>query len=831
MRGRLIGLLAALAALLAPALAQAAEVRSGDLRAEIGEGRWGISFTDRKGAPVLAEAAGLESGSPGRLGFKTAAGWAHATRVVSSQPQGRSLVAILATNDPAGRRMRVTVSPAGDGVVGLRASVLGPTAGVTALGIGFDARPDERYVGFGERSNAVNQRGGVVENYVGEGPYQEQERPLIAAFVPPWGYQQRDDATYYPVPWLLSSAGYGVLVDNTETSYYRLGTDRAAGWSVEVTAAPPDQPQGAAAPAPDELSLRVFAGPKPADALARFTAATGRQPRAAAPWYFGPWVQPSGDDEAQVAALQDADAPLSVAQTYTHYLPCGSHLGNRAGERERTGFFHSRGLAVTTYVNPMICTSYPGVYNQAAASGGLTKTDANSPYVYHYSTDTQFLVSQFDFSSAAGPDLFKGVLADAVADGYDGWMEDFGEYTPLDSRSANGMDGTEMHNLYPTQYHCAGWDFSASQQRPLARFQRSGWTGAAPCAQIVWGGDPTTSFGFDGLRSAVTNGLTMGLSGISTWGSDIGGFFALGSNRLTPELLKRWVQLGAVSGVMRTQANGIAIPQKDRPQVWDEDQIGNWRRYAKLRTQLYPYLVAADRAYRRGGLPIMRHLMLAYPGDARAVASDDEFLFGPDLLAAPVLDEGVTTREVYLPRGRWVDLWRSVSYEEAGDGGLRLGAARLLRGRRDRTLPAPLDQLPLLARAGTVLPLLPPDVDTLTSYGPGGDQVALGDRADELRLLAFPRGRSSSRFLNGGRLVSRERKHRWSLRIDSGRERSFELQASLRTLRRKLVPCSVRVDGKRLPKRAWSYDRKRRVLRASFALADGKLTVRSCGKR
>jgi alpha-glucosidase (family GH31 glycosyl hydrolase) len=407
-------------------------------------------------------------------------------------------------------------------------------------------------------------------------------------------------------------------------------------------------------------------------------------------------------------------------------------------------------------------------------------------------------------------------------------MEDFGEYTPLDSRSANGMDGTEMHNLYPVQYHCAAWDFSARQRRPLARFQRSGYTGAAPCAQIVWGGDPTTSFGFDGLRSAVTNALTMGLSGISTWGSDIGGFFALGATHLSPELLKRWVQFGAVSGVMRTQANGIAIPSKDRPQIWDEDQIGNWRRYAKLRTQLYPYLVAADRDYRRTGLPIMRHLMLAYPNDSRAAAADTEFLFGPDLLAAPVVDEGVTTREVYLPRGRWVDLWRSVRYRAAGDGGLRLGAAKLLRGKRDRTLPAPLNQLPLLARAGAILPLLPPDVDTLTSYGDGSDQVSLGDRADELELLAFPRGRSSSRFLNGGRLVSREREHRWSLRVDSGRKRHFELQASLKTLRRKLVPCAVSVGGHRLPKRAWSFDRKRRVLRASFALEDGKLSVRSC---
>ena len=111
---------------------------------------------------------------------------------------------------------------------------------------------------------------------------------------------------------------------------------------------------------------------------------------------------------------------------------------------------------------------------------------------------------------------------------------------------------------------------------------------------MVWGGDPSVDWGFDGLRSVVTNGLTMGLSGVSRWGSDIGGYFALFENTLTPELLIRWIEVGAVSGVMRTQANGIRIPASPRPQIWDAGMVPRWRRWAKLRTQLYPYLAAAD---------------------------------------------------------------------------------------------------------------------------------------------------------------------------------------------------------------------------------------------
>jgi hypothetical protein len=317
----------------------------------------------------------------------------------------------------------------------------------------------------------------------------------------------------------------------------------------------------------------------------------------------------------------------------------------------------------------------------------------------------------------------------------------------------------------------------------------------------------------------------MGLSGISTWGSDIGGFFALGTNQLTPELLERWVQFGAVSGVMRTQANGIAIPAKARPQIWDADQIDNWRRYAKLRTSLYPYIAAAAATYRRSGLPIMRQLALVYPDDRRAAGQDDEFLFGPDLLAAPVIEPGARERSVYLPGGRWIDLWRSATYRE-DTGGLQVGEPKLLRGGREATVPAPLDELPLLLRAGTVLPLLPPDVDTLASYGGGNENiVGLRDRAGRIDLLAFPRGRSTSRFYGDGRIASIERRGRWTLRVHGNRGRSYELQASLGTLKRPLRPCRVLLDGRRLPGSSWDYRAGSKVLNASFSGARTKLTV------
>jgi alpha-glucosidase (family GH31 glycosyl hydrolase) len=814
-------------------------VDAGALRAGVQSDPWRLTFTDKRGRNVLAEAPGTGTGEIGALGFHTDDGWFRATRVRDASEEGNSFQAALDTTDPAGRRITVRLTPQGGGVVALDAEVVGvDVAEITATGISFAARGNERYLGFGERSNAVDQRGNVVENYVSDGPWRPDQYAIGEALLPEWGFRPRDDATYYPIPWLLSTDGYGVLVENPETSYFRL--DQGGAWSIEVVTAPPGEGAPASSPPPTRLQMRVFAGPEPADVLRRFTNATGRQPPAAAAFVFGPWVQPTGDVDEQLGILgqlQGADAPLSVAQTYLHYLPCGDQQGRRPEERARTEAVHDLGLAITTYFNPMICVDYTPPYSEAVARSGLTLDPADDPYVYVYNTTNAFDVSQFDFTQPGGDEVFGSILAEAIEDGHDGWMEDFGEYTPLDAHSVRGEPGTQVHNPYPREYHCTAHEESLMADRPIVRFQRSGWTGTAPCASVVWGGDPSTVWDFDGLQSSVREALTMGLSGISTWGSDIGGFFAIGSDALSPELLARWVQFGAVSGVMRTQAEGIAVPEKPRPQVWDPDQIDNWRRYTKLRTQLYPYIDAADAFYQRQGVPIMRHLALRWPGDPRAVASEDEFLFGPDLLAAPVLEPETTERELYLPGGRWVEFWKAITYE-AKSGDLELGKARLVRGKRSRAVSAEADELPLMVRAGALLPMLPADVDTLADrYAGGGSasrggsgnggQVSLSDRKRRLDVLAFPRGRSASRAYGDVKLISRERGRKWRLKIKGKQRRGYKIDASLATLRNPFTPECVTVKGKPLSGKSWSYSKSKRLVRIKVRARRTAIAVRA----
>jgi alpha-glucosidase (family GH31 glycosyl hydrolase) len=790
------------------ARAETITVGSGDLRAQVETDPWSLAFVDASGNEVLAENPAMP------LGQRTTTGWAGATRATSVMRDGAALVADVEGASPGilgpvpGHLMRVRISPGAYGTITLEMTPLAPGTG-DALGIGFQAGTTEHFYGLGERPARVDHRGAErVETYVADGPYYpDAERTVLGAFVPPQGYRQRDDATYFPVPWVLSSAGYGVLVENEETAYHDFSDEGS--WSLEVTSEPDDP--GADQRGPASLRLRVFGGGSGAAVLRRFTNYVGRQPAPPARWVWGAWFQPGGTPDqrlAQLEKLRQADAPVSVMQTYLHWLPCGDHVGQEDAEREQVAAFHAGGTAVTTYFNPMICTDYEPRFSEAAAAGALA-TDANGdPYTYSYSSSptSRFDVGQFDFSSDAGRAFYAKLLAEAVAVGHDGWMEDFGEYTPLDSHYANGMDGTRMHNLYPTQYHCAAYDFARAQERPIVRFQRSGFTGAARCAHVVWSGDPTVGWDFDGLASQIKAGLSMGLSGVSTWGSDIGGFFALGTRELTDELLTRWVQFGAVSPVMRMQRNGVAFPERERPQAEDDDQIQNWRRYAKLHTRLLPYLEAADRKYRATGMPIMRHLALAFPDDERSYAREDEYVFGPDLLAAPVIEPGATERELYLPPGRWIDFWRALSYREKS-GGLRIQRQpAVLAGAREMTIPAPLDELPLMVRAGAVLPLLPADVDTLAPYGPGADAVSFRARRNRLDLLAFPRGRWRGTFFRGERLRSVVRGRHWKLVIRGKRKRRYRLQAAL--------PFRVCGGG--------------HIFRRSFRLRSGRITVRAC---
>ncbi|NGO71683.1 glycoside hydrolase family 31 protein [Streptomyces sp. SB3404] len=258
--------------------------------------------------------------------------------------------------------------------------------------------------------------------------------------------------------------------------------------------------------------------------------------------------------------------------------------------------------------------------------------------------------------------------------------------------------GTEVGNLYPREHARAFHEgLSAAGETEILTLCRSAWAGSQRYGAALWSGDIGTDFAT--LRAQVAAGLNAALSGIPWWNTDIGGFH--GGDPDDPgyrELLVRWFQFGALSPLMRLHGyrapgSPLGPDMTGGPnEVWSYGEqaaeiLADWLR---LRERLRPYILDAMRAAHEEGLPVMRPLLLAFPDDPAAWEVADAYLFGPDLLAAPVLEAGAVRREVYLPRGaRWTDAWSGAAYE----------------GGRTVTVPAPLERMPLFLRDGARLPL------------------------------------------------------------------------------------------------------------------------------
>jgi alpha-glucosidase (family GH31 glycosyl hydrolase) len=490
----------------------------------------------------------------------------------------------------------------------------------------------------------------------------------------------------------------------------------------------------------------------------------GRQPPPAE-WFFGPWYQPHGNDAQILAAWRTPrskgglEVPITVAQTYTHYLPCGAQAGDRAtgGQAKRTAGYHDWGYKVTTYVNSFVCAAHhpDDAFAVGKANGFFVKTALGTPYPLPYLAYPQSSSAIVDFTAPGAAAWWQSLIREALTNGYDGWMEDFGEYVPPDAVLADGRSGIDGHNDYCTDYHKASHELTWPRKgSDFAQFVRCGYTGTGPYARIVWGGDPSEDDSeADGLAGAVSEGLSMGMSGISYWGSDIGGFHALfTAGETSPELLTRWAEFGAFSGIMRTEADGVPRPVlagSPRAQVWDPAVLPHWRALSRLRTQLFPYIWDAAQEYQRTGMPIMRDLALAYPdeqvawrrGDARAIAAARyEYLFGPDVLVAPVVTVGATGRDVWLPPGEWVDFWRATTYDDATGAYNAKPNQMVIDGDRVVHVAAPLGHPPLFVKAGTCLRLLPPDVQTLTNnsgFARDAAVVTLREGINRTRKLGF----------------------------------------------------------------------------------------------
>jgi alpha-D-xyloside xylohydrolase len=560
----------------------------------------------------------------------------------------------------------------------------------------FAAAADEAFTGFGESFTPLDKRG---------------QRPVMWNFDAFGAESQR---AYKNVPFYLSSRGYGVLVDSGAPVEFDVCQSTHSCVQIVV----PD----------DLIDYYVIAGPTPPEVLDRFDLLTCR-PMLPPKWAFGTWIS-SGffvDTQERVMArarrIRERGIPCDVLhldtywQTDGHWSDLRWDAANFPDPETMLAELDGMGFKVCLWMNPYISHLSP-VFPQAAEDGYFLKKQDGEVYVadcWHGSYPACGIV---DFTNPAAVEWFKGLLRPLLRQGVQVFKTDFAEGVPHDAVAFNGMNGTDLHNVYALLFN----DAVSEATREIAGhgmvWARSSFLGGQRHA-AQWSGDTYTSY--PAMGSTLRGGLAHGLSGIPFWSHDAGGF----TGRPTDDLYVRWTQFGAFSPLLRLHGTTSREP-------WEFPEVEAQAVEAlKLRYRFMPYIYTAAVEAARTGAPMMRALCVDHPDDPVAWQADLEYLLGRDLLVAPMTSpEGV--RKVYLPAGEWVDHW----------------TGEVLAGGRYVTVSTPLDRIPLFVRHGALIPVLADPGDavghgsfgeiTLVGYGVGESRTIVSDLDGNTMITAVP---------------------------------------------------------------------------------------------
>jgi alpha-D-xyloside xylohydrolase len=255
-----------------------------------------------------------------------------------------------------------------------------------------------------------------------------------------------------------------------------------------------------------------------------------------------------------------------------------------------------------------------------------------------------------DFSNPEAVKWYQEKIGGLLKQGVGAIKVDFGEAAPLNGIYHNGRSGFYEHNLYPLRYNKAVADITREINGENIIWARSAWAGSQRYP-IHWGGDAAATD--IGMAGELRGGLSFGISGFAFWSHDFGGF-----TQSTPEnLYRRWTAFGVLSS--HSRAHGT--PPKE---AWEygEDFLNYFRSAVEMKYKLMPYIYAQAKECTEKGLPMVRALFIEYPDDPGAWLIEDEYMFGADMLVAPLLKSG-NGRNVYLPAGSWIDYQTNKVYK------------------------------------------------------------------------------------------------------------------------------------------------------------------------
>jgi alpha-glucosidase (family GH31 glycosyl hydrolase) len=466
-----------------------------------------------------------------------------------------------------------------------------------------------------------------------------------------YGFGKVADQMGYGIPVALSSRRYAIHFDNPQAGYLDLDSRKDGTLRFETIGGP--------------KTYQVVAGDDWAEIMAGYTSLTGRQPLPPR-WAFGNFASRFGyHSEAETRAVVDkfraADIPLDavVLDLYWFGKTVKGTMGNLEWDRDTfphpermMADFARQGVKTVVITEPFVLTTSRR-WQEAVERGVLATDDGGKPFTYDFYFGNTGLVDVF---KPQARDWFWDIYKKLKAGGVAGWWGDLGEpeMHPAGARHAAGT-ADQVHNIYGHAWArliAEGYARDFPQERPFI-LMRSGYSGSQRFGMIPWSGD--VSRGWGGLQSQMEISLQMGMQGQAYMHSDLGGFAGA---VLDDELYVRWLQYGVFQPVFRPHAQEDVAPEpvfrapKTRALARDAIRL----RYAMLP---YNYTAAFDNS--RTGMPLMRPILFEDPDSASvpAAAVSSTYLWGPDVLVAPVVEAGQLRKDVVFPRkgSVWFDFY------------------------------------------------------------------------------------------------------------------------------------------------------------------------------
>ena len=478
--------------------------------------------------------------------------------------------------------------------------------------------PGERIYGCGESFTSLNKVGQKVHLSVTD----------------PQGPET--DGQYKPVPFYFSNRGYGVFMHTSAPVTCDFGASYIGAQRLFM--------------ADEQVDFFIFFG-EPKDILNEYTEITGKSPMLPL-WSFGTWMSRityfSQEEGLEIAhQLRAHKIPSDVIHFDTGWFgvdwQCDYEFAKERFE-DPVGMlkqlskdgFHTC-LWQLPYFTPKN-RFFPEIIQKGLhvvnATGGMPVEDAI-----------------LDFSNPETVSWYQSKIEGLMKQGVSTIKCDFGEAAPYNGFYHSGKGGLYEHNLYPLRYNKALWEV-VERNHPGEGiiWARSAWAGSQRYA-LHWGGDAATNN--IGMLGDLRGGLSFGLSGFSFWSHDMGGFVTA-----SPEdIYRRWLPFGFLSS--HTRAHG-APPTE--PWLISESFTQAFRDCAEMKYKLMPYVYAQAKDCSERGLPMVRALLVEFPQDKGAWLVEDEYMFGSQMLVAPLLERG-NSRDVYLPKGKWIDYQSGKVYE------------------------------------------------------------------------------------------------------------------------------------------------------------------------